>query len=831
VWLKLTAVFFQAPNLNPINSNQIILHTLPFETRKSMSDIETEKKVHLCAPKEKDIHNDVTIFPLKRDSREENTHPDGFDDPSVSFLASNHGKNAAKPAKAKLKKAPAPFDDSSISCTSLSHGKKGKLVKAKLKKIQLMIPPVLALHQFMEKKQNLSKPNSKKFHLSHIPQNMYLRKKFKATRNLSTLAGASDESSLSSVSFNYGKKANPVQAQLKKATSSASQLDSKNSATEKSHIHMKFMNSDDVTDEPPMSSATTKQLTNVDVYASACNAVPKPDYGTTPMKVEEKKLSLEHHKNFIKKAYNVLIPSGCCDKMTIDSMVVETVSKRTTSKTLTPKELAKRIHIIKNWENGGDGFDVKKFHQKNKIGYRLIKSQHSVKANQDGKLHLYNAKNQVYVNVLQVFDLISECHFQVGCLKITSTKNAVDSKYANISREEVQAFVQTCKYCSHDQVARKRITGAVKPIISLNFRERFQVDLIDYREDEQTDVYGLKMRWLLVLKDHLTRLCYLKPLPNKKSKYVAHELYHIFGLIGHPLVLQSDNGKEFTGSALLDMLYELDPGITTVHGRPRTPRDQGSVERLNQTVKRIISKQVMNMNDAFPHKKHSWITVYPLAMSAMNSAKTSRGQYDASPYESVFGLKFHEPILQTATVQQLRENKTVESRVGILGSVFKAKMISIKEIDDDDDDDGGGSGSGSHIPDINEDEQSYLSNVIKEKPVMVATRHDEEISLGNEEKPEDVKTVYAKYREKLVDVIPKKEKQQTVSSSQKTISSYEDKSMAKVRDEPISSWKMFSSNYQDTIDEFGDIRRFAVIGNVVCHYPRLHCNDYRSILG
>jgi IS30 family transposase len=352
----------------------------------------------------------------------------------------------------------------------------------------------------------------------------------------------------------------------------------------------------------PVKSIKGKNGVPPDVQSQCDGHVSKPPIeGTTPTRMKEKLVSLEHYKNFVKKAYNVHVPEDFFDKLTIDSMVLDAVSNRITSKTLTPKQLQTRIHIIKNWETGADGIDVKKFRKKNKIGYRLLKSQHSVKANQDGKDFLYNVKNQVYVDVLQVFDLIAECHSQVGCLKTASTKNAVDSKYANISREEVQAFVQTCKYCSHDQVAKKRVSGAIKPIISHNFRERFQVDLIDYREDEQVDVYGNKMRWLLVLKDHLTRLCYLKPLPNKKSKYVAHELYHIFGLIGHPLVLQSDNGKEFTGSALLDMLYELDPAITTVYGRPRTPRDQGSVERLNQTIKRIISKQVMKMKDAFPH--------------------------------------------------------------------------------------------------------------------------------------------------------------------------------------------------------------------------------------
>lgn len=63
------------------------------------------------------------------------------------------------------------------------------------------------------------------------------------------------------------------------------------------------------------------------------------------------------------------------------------------------------------------------------------------------------------MNVSQYFDRSAECHFQAMgdyCLKTTATKNAVDFKYANISREEVQAFVETCPSCTLAKVAKKK---------------------------------------------------------------------------------------------------------------------------------------------------------------------------------------------------------------------------------------------------------------------------------------------------------------------------------------------------------------------------------------
>jgi hypothetical protein len=195
----------------------------------------------------------------------------------------------------------------------------------------------------------------------------------------------------------------------------------------------------------------------------------------TPARLEKQKESLSHYKNFVKKAYNVVVPDDCFDRLQIDDLVITSVSKTVNSKALTPQELLKRIHIIQHWENGSDGIDAKNFCSDNHIGYRLIQSKMYVSAHQDGTEHMYNNKNQVYVHVLQVFDKIAECHSQVGCLKTAATKNAVDAKYANITREEVNAFVQTCKYCSHDKVATTKHSGAIKPIISHNFCDRFQV--------------------------------------------------------------------------------------------------------------------------------------------------------------------------------------------------------------------------------------------------------------------------------------------------------------------------------------------------------------------
>eukprot|EP00956_Cyclotella_meneghiniana_P024761 scaffold50232_cov23-Cyclotella_meneghiniana.AAC.1 len=57
-------------------------------------------------------------------------------------------------------------------------------------------------------------------------------------------------------------------------------------------------------------------------------------------------------------------------------------------------------------------------------------------------------------------------------------------------------FIKTCPPCRRKNFQPKKLPGAKKPMISKNFRDRFQVDLIDMRSDAQMDIYGNLMKWI-----------------------------------------------------------------------------------------------------------------------------------------------------------------------------------------------------------------------------------------------------------------------------------------------------------------------------------------------
>jgi hypothetical protein len=54
------------------------------------------------------------------------------------------------------------------------------------------------------------------------------------------------------------------------------------------------------------------------------------------------------------------------------------------------------------------------------------------------------------------------------------------------------------------------------------------------------DVYGVGHKWLLVVKDHFMVLVYLCSFPSKLAMHTAYELNHICGLIGYPIIYQSN---------------------------------------------------------------------------------------------------------------------------------------------------------------------------------------------------------------------------------------------------------------------------------------------------
>ncbi len=169
----------------------------------------------------------------------------------------------------------------------------------------------------------------------------------------------------------------------------------------------------------------------------------------------------------------------------------------------------------------------------------------------------------------------------------------------------------------------------------------FQVDLIDFCRLRKRDPFGVLMRWVMTLKDHATGLTYLTALPRKQAHLVAYKLQEVFGVIGYPKIFHSDNGKEFTAKCVLELLRHLNCNIISVTGRPRRPRDQGSVENVNKFVKRVLGTVLSEQR--MEGQTPNWTSVLESVAAVINS-QCERGKNSVIAFEAVFGQKLDHPL-------------------------------------------------------------------------------------------------------------------------------------------------------------------------------------------
>ena len=166
-----------------------------------------------------------------------------------------------------------------------------------------------------------------------------------------------------------------------------------------------------------------------------------------------------------------------------------------------------------------------------------------------------------------------------------------------------------------------------KPIRSSDFASRRQVDLIEKLHSGEVNRL---CNYLLVYQDHLTKFVILRPLQRKTAEEVAFVLFEIFCLFGPPHILQSDNGKEFRNVNLASMIRDLWPDCEIVHGKACHPQSQGSVERVNREIKKVLGSLMRKLNDP------CWTKYIPSVQHSINTSLHSTLS-NKSPYRVLFG--------------------------------------------------------------------------------------------------------------------------------------------------------------------------------------------------
>ena len=304
-----------------------------------------------------------------------------------------------------------------------------------------------------------------------------------------------------------------------------------------------------------------------------------------------------------------------------------------TSQNITPDNWNKMISVLENLGPRGESGDLlsldfasdeervkfQAFRKAHPIGYQWI-SKYKVEEYTEPSTSIQKKRlirigkkgaGRIAVPMHHVFDYIADSHMRkTGHAGRDNTYGILKEKCSNISQEQVQLFIKTCPACRRKNFQPKKLPGANKPILSWNFRDRFQVDLIDKRANPQRDIYGTLMKWINCCRDHYTGLTVVRAIPRKRPKYVAHVLEELWSIIGYPKIYHSDNGNEFTSKEIISLVKSLNPNILTVTGRPRRPSDQGAVERVNAVVERKIQALTDEMRYA-GIKNPNWVTLLP----------------------------------------------------------------------------------------------------------------------------------------------------------------------------------------------------------------------------
>ena len=116
----------------------------------------------------------------------------------------------------------------------------------------------------------------------------------------------------------------------------------------------------------------------------------------------------------------------------------------------------------------------------------------------------------------------------------------------------------------------------------------------------------------------------------------------MFPFFGIPKIFQSDNGREFKNSKVVNLIKSWYGDCTIRYGRPRHPQSQGLVEQANGTTQRMIASLIKEHEITVTAGDEvrsileggSWPNLLPRIMYNLNTQMGS--SIKKTPYEIAF---------------------------------------------------------------------------------------------------------------------------------------------------------------------------------------------------
>lgn len=149
-------------------------------------------------------------------------------------------------------------------------------------------------------------------------------------------------------------------------------------------------------------------------------------------------------------------------------------------------------------------------------------------------------------------------------------------------------------------------------------------------------------KYILHVNDHFTRFSWGYSMKTNTSLEVASNLFELFTIFGTPVILQSENGKEFISNVIKD-LVTIWPNTKIINGHSQS---QGC---SNNFLKTKLRKW---MED---NKRNDWTLGLKVIIHDMNTSLSR--PIESTPYYMVFGTN---PRNKDSTLNTLFSNGYVD---------------------------------------------------------------------------------------------------------------------------------------------------------------------------
>ena len=196
---------------------------------------------------------------------------------------------------------------------------------------------------------------------------------------------------------------------------------------------------------------------------------------------------------------------------------------------------------------------------------------------------------------------------------------------------DLRNHIRECGWCKKFEAAPP--VAPLRPLACSGLGELLHVDFTSIEETVPL-CEELVIRNVMVMQDHFSKYVVAYVVKDQMACTTAEMLRNgYFGLFGAPAYLVSNQGKAFTGH-LISNLCEL-YGVQKLRTSPYHAQTNGQVERMNQTIIRMIGKLEQD-------KKAHWSEHLPEMLAAYNGTCSAVTGY--SPYFLLFGRKSRMPV-------------------------------------------------------------------------------------------------------------------------------------------------------------------------------------------